>query len=180
LSRWQQNGFDNKRRGRTPWRSPPKYKEDGLKARMPKYISRRQQIDHVCHKNPTMHQCKGSSRRKYRHAGYAKPSAVKHSGPASPRPSFGHKPKHRLFVRAFQLSQTPERVCVARSQLRNRFRSFRVKVCRVGSRALQRTTASYLALMPLTAHCVRGDIQGTFREHSENIQETFREHSGNL
>ena len=27
LSRWQQSGFNNKRRGRTPWRSPPNLKK---------------------------------------------------------------------------------------------------------------------------------------------------------
>lgn len=30
------------------------------------------------------------------------------SNPESPRPSFRHKPKHRLFVQAFQLSRKSE------------------------------------------------------------------------
>jgi hypothetical protein len=98
------------------------------KARVPKYLSRRQQTNRVCHETPTMHLCKGASRRTSDHAGYAKPSSVKHSSPTSPRPSFRCKPTHRLFVQAFQLSQTPERVCVARNQLRNRLQCFRVKV----------------------------------------------------
>jgi hypothetical protein len=34
---------------------PTQCEEDGLKARVPKYLSRRQRTNHVCHENPTMH-----------------------------------------------------------------------------------------------------------------------------
>ena len=90
-----------------------------------------------------------SSRKAALRAGFSRSSALR-SNPESPRPSFRHKPKHRLFVQAFQLSLKSDSLRLSRQpSFSTRSSMIPVKVRRADGHTAQRSTAPHLALLPL-------------------------------